>query len=95
MSHLLKFTEWEMNGKWYTNDVNDLAHGSAYWWHPARMLNISLTDYVLLLKNQFHAINFKFLNQRVLTWEWQSYADCHRFTLFINKEAIKRKYFIC
>lgn len=95
MSHLLKFTEWEMNGKWYTNDVNDLAHGSAYWWHPARMLNIPLTDYVLLLKNQFHAINFKFLNQKVLTWEWQSYADCHRFTLFINKEAIKRKYFIC
>lgn len=95
MSHLLKFTEWESNGKWHCNDVSDLGHGSGYWWHPARMLNISLTDYVLLLKDKFHAVNFKFPNQNILLWEWQSYSDCHKFTLFINTEARKRKYFIC
>ena len=73
MSHLLKFTVWEQNGKWHCNDVSDLGHGSGYWWHPARMLGISLTDYVLLLKDEFHAVNFSFPNQKILLWDWQSY----------------------
>lgn len=95
MSHIMKFTEWESNGKWYCNDVSDLAHGSGYWWEPARMLNISLTDYILLLKNKFHATNFKFPEQKILLWDWKSYSDCHNFVRFINQEAKKRKYFIC
>ena len=95
MSHLLKFTVWEQNGKWHCNDVSDLGHGSGYWWHSARMLGISLTDYVLLLKDEFHAVNFSFPNQKILLWDWQSYTDCSRFANFINKEARKRKYFIC
>lgn len=95
MSHIMKFTEWEQNGKWYCNDVSDLGHGSSFWWHPARMLNISLEDYILLLKDKFNAVNFKFPNQKILLWDWQSYSDCHRFMQFINKEAKKRKYFIC
>ena len=95
MSHLLKLSEWEQNEKWHCNDVSDLGHGSGFWWHIPRMLGISLTDYVLLLKDKFHAVNFKFPNQNILLWDWQSYTDCHNFVRFINNEAKKRKYFIC
>lgn len=98
MSHLLKYTEWQSaNGQWHTGDTTRLAKGSNYWWHIPRMLNISLTDYILLLKDKFHATNFKFFpdNECLLLWDWQNYNDCHNFTLFVNREARNRKFFIC
>ena len=96
MNHLLKYSEWESAQGWNSGDISDLAHGSNYWWLPARMLDISLTDYVLLLKNKFNAKNFKyFKDKNLLLWQWESYKDCHSFTLYINSEARKRKFFIC
>ena len=97
MSHLMKFTEWQSAGnKWHTGDVSNLALGSNYWWNVPRMLNMELTDYVLLLKNKFNAKNFTYTKEsNVLLWDWENYADCHRFTIFVNTEAKKRKFFIC
>lgn len=93
--HLLKFSEWESPTGWQCNDVSDLAHGSGYWWIVPRMLNISLEEYVFLLKDKFHATNFKYnKDANVLLWKWNNYQDCHNFTLFVNKEAKKRKFFI-
>ena len=97
MSHLMKFTEWQSagTGEWHTGDLSDLAHGSNYWWNVPRMLNISLTEYILLLKDKFNAFNFRYNSKtNVLFWSWPSYADCHSFTIFVNKEARKRKFFI-
>lgn len=95
MSHLLKFTEWQSATRWHCNDVSDLAHGSGYWWNVPRMLGIELTDYVLLLKNEFHATDFHYNPKyNVLLWKWKNYNDCHRFTLYVNNEAKKRKFFI-
>lgn len=95
MSHLLKLTEWESPTGWHCNDVSDLANGSGNWWNVPRMLNIELTDYVLLLKNKFNAINFTYnTKSNVLSWLWKDYTDCHKFVLFINKEARKHKFFI-
>ncbi len=96
MSHLLKYTEWETATGWHCNDVSDLGAGSGYWWHVPRMLGMELTDYVLLLKDKFNAKNFHYNPKyNVLLWNWESYNDCHAFVLFVNKEARKRKYFIC
>lgn len=95
MSHLLKFTEWESPSGWHCNDVSDLAHGSGYWWNVPRMLNIELTDYILLLKDKFNAVNFTYnIEQNVLLWHWKNYNDCHAFASFVNKEAKKRKFFV-
>lgn len=95
MSHLLKLVEWESPTGWHCNDTSDLAHGSGNWWNIPRMLNISLIDYVLLLKNDFNATDFHYnINYNVLLWKWKTYSDCHKFTLFINKEARKRKFFV-
>ena len=96
MSHLLKFTEWQdILGDWYCNDVSDLGHGSGYWWNVPRMLNMELTDYVLLLKDKFHAKNLKYYKDvNLLVWNWDNYKDCHDFTLFVNRESRKRKFFV-
>ena len=60
MAHLYKVSEWQgASGKWYCNDVADLAGPSAKWYTPARMLGISLCDYVLLLKNEFKVSSMK------------------------------------
>ncbi len=96
MSHLLKYTEWESISGWHCGDVSDLAHGSNYWWLPARMLNLSLTDYILMLINDFHAINFKYYKDtNLLLWHWKNYNDCHKFCLWINRKAREKKFFIC
>lgn len=96
MSHLLKLTEWQtITGKWYTGDVSDLAAGSNNWWLIPRMLNVPLTDYILLLKDKFHANNFYYnMKQNFLTWDWPTRKECHNFTLYVNKEARKRKFFV-
>ena len=92
---LLKYTEWESITGWHTGDVSDLPNGSNYWWHVPRMLNMDVVDYILMLKDKFHAIDFSYSKDKnVLLWQWKNYNDCHIFTRFVNLEARKRKYFI-
>ena len=50
MAHLLKYKEWETPYGWHTGDTTDLANGSNFWWYPARMLEISPSDYVTHIK---------------------------------------------
>ena len=96
MAHLLKLSEWESPTGWHCNDVSDLARGSGYWWHIPRMLDISVTDYILLLKNQYHATDFHYNpDKNVLLWKWENYSDCHSFLLMVNKKAREKKFFIC
>ena len=94
MSHLLKYKEWQTPYGWETGDTSDLAHGSNTWWYPARMLNITPADYVLLLKDTYNAKVRYFPDENLLIFHWKSYSDCMRFTKFINQEAIKRKFMI-
>ena len=96
MTHLYKSSEWQgSSGKWYCNDVSDLAGISGKWWVPARLLNISLTDYILLLKEKFNAtIELYNEDTDVLIFYWDKYSDCHRYMLWINAEARKKKFFI-
>lgn len=93
MSHLMKYSEWQgASGKWYANDISDFKNGSGNWWNVPRMLNMELTDFILLLKNNYNA-NISYHNN-VFLWSWNHYNDCHKFVLFVNSEARKRKFFI-
>lgn len=96
MSHILKLSEWEIAGKWYCADTTDLGAGSGNTWFPARMLNITPADYLLLLKDKFHVKNLKIVGEKCnLIFNFETMTDCHSFVLFINREAKERKYFIC
>lgn len=92
MKQILKFSEWQGGAdEWRCADTTTWTG----WWYPARMLNISVTDYILLLKNKYHAENFYYIKDKnLLIWSWTNYNDCHAFVLFINKEARQRKFYV-
>lgn len=96
MSHVYCCSEWESpTGRWLCNDVKDLAGISGKWWVPARMLGMSLTDYILLLKEEFKAdIDSYNESNDVLLFSWKKYADCHRYVLFINNAAKKANFIV-
>ena len=73
MAHVYKVDEWQSpTGKWHCNDVKDLAGVSGKWWVPARMLGMSLTDYILLLKDEFKAdIESYYEPTDVLLFSWK------------------------
>lgn len=91
MSKFYKSTEWQSSsGRWYANCVDDLANVSGKWWVPARILNLSLTDYIFLLKDTFKATVVKYNKDTdVLIFYWDNYNDAHKYVLYINKEAKK------
>ncbi len=98
MSHVLKLKEWQdttTKNRWFCADVEELGKGSGYWWYPARMLEMPLTDYIALLK-EYGAEGFEFYPRSCfLYFYWADYAKVHKFVLYINKEARKRNYVIC
>lgn len=96
MKHIMKFSEWQdANGKWHTGDCTDLGHNSNVWYNVPRMLGMDLCDFILLLKNEYKASDFSFYEKSgFLTWRWNNYNDCHRYTLFVNREAKKRNFYV-
>lgn len=93
MARPYKATEYQdAIGKWHVGEYSDLAHYSNGWWVPARFLGISLEDWVLKLKNEFHATITAFYpttpcGVSLLLYEWGNYADAHKFLLWLNKQA--------
>ena len=96
MAHLYKTQEWQSpSGKWYCNDTTELAGMASKWWVPARILGISLTDYVLLLKNKYNATIVKYnLEKDILIFYWDKQVDCHKYVLAINAAARKKVFTI-
>jgi hypothetical protein len=92
----MKFTEWQgSSGRWYTGDCNGLPHGSNNWYNVPRMLGMDLCDFLLLLKNKYKASNFwSDKNAELVVWSWKRYEDCHKYTLFVNREAKKRNFHV-
>ena len=96
MAHVYKVSQWQSSsGRWYCNDVADLAGLSAQWWMPARLLGVSLCDYILLLKDKFN-VNYLTYNEEkdVLIFSWDKETDCHKYVLWINSMARKAN-FLC
>ena len=93
---LLKYEEWQSgSGKWYCNDTSDLTSARALWYTPARFLEITLEDYILLLINDFKVDNISFNNNILIySWEKEHYSLCHKFVLWINKKAREKKFIV-
>lgn len=100
MAHMYKTTEWESpTGKWYVADTSDLAHDSAAWWIPARILGISLEEFVNLLINEYHAtIDGWYPNSNkgksLLLFSWKEYKYAHQYLLMINRVARNKNWTI-
>lgn len=93
MAHIYKCEEWESNGKWHCGDVSALAADSNKWWYPCNILNITPVEFVLLLKNTYHASDFHYsLKYDVLSYSFSSLADCRKYKNMINKKAKEQNF---
>ena len=93
MAHVYQMTEWESNGKWLCGDVSALAADSNDWTYPAQILSLSLTDYILLLMNTYHAEVHYSVSGNVLVFYFSTLADCRKFKNYINRKA-REKHFV-
>lgn len=89
---ILTYKEWQsLSGRWYCNDTTKLPK----WWVPARMLNISVEEYIILLYKTFHARIDKYIPETdELIFSWDNQKDCHNFVLYINKQAKQKNFLI-
>ena len=92
--HLYKASEWKGRcGYWYCSDVEDIAHDSGAWWIPARILEISLTDFVKMLINDFNVSYIHYSEEyNFLNYRWESQADMRRYKNMINAAARKKNF---
>ena len=100
MAHLFKCSEWESaSGKWYVADTSDLANDSAAWWIPARMLNLSLVDYINMLIKKYHAIIDGWYpesnkGKSLLIFSFDNYKDAHQYLLDMNRISRQKNWTI-
>ena len=88
--HLYRVSEWQSSGSgvWYCNDVEDLAGISSRWWTPARMLNMPLDEYVVMLVEEFKVDSISYDPEaNVLVFYWKSREACRKYKNWINKKA--------
>lgn len=77
-------------GRWHVGDFTAVGKMSNAWWLPARMMEMSLTDYVLfLIDNKASHITF---DGKTLLFSFDNYADAHAWELRLNKEARNRNF---
>ncbi len=93
--HLYQMTYWEAaSGRWYTNDIKNLASTSAKWYAPMRVLNLKVEDYIKLLLS-FHVIDLRYCDKTdYLAFCFKKEKDEKDFCSYINKAA-KKKNFYC
>ena len=93
MAHLYKATEWKETDHWFCSDIEDLGNWSGAWWIPARILGISLTDFVKILINDFN-VSYIHYNEKYdfLNYYWNNQADMRKYKNMINAAARKKNF---
>ena len=98
MAHILVYKEWQSDtGKWYCNDVSDLGGQSGLWWIPAHLLGMSAPEYVQWLIDNYHPDTMYYnIDKNFLSYGWskEHYSLCHKFVLYINAQARKKKFVV-
>lgn len=92
--HTFKMTEWQTaSGYWCCNDVEDLGKGSGYWWHPARMMEITPAAYVEWVIKNFkpdrvsHSDDCSFVG-----FSWKDQDKMRKYKNHINRIARQKNY---
>ena len=97
MAHLMKYSEWQSpSGVWYCNDTSEIGKSQAgLWWAPARLLDLSLDEYVNLLITKFKPDNISYNQEKnVLVYSWKKQSDMRKFKNWINAEARKKNFIV-
>ena len=60
------------------------------WYYIPRKMGIDLIDWIKILKDEYNAVDIKYcIETDCLIYSFTIYADCHKFTLWVNREARK------
>ena len=88
---LYKMTEWESPcSGWYCGNIDALGKNSNAWWLPARILNLTLTDYIQLLITKYKPDYIHFNKESfLLSFSWVNQAAMRKFKNDINAAARK------
>lgn len=86
---LWKASEWETSSGWHCNCTDNLAGGSSLWYLPARILNISPADLIILMKDKYNAeVNFCGTKDNfIVLFTWEKQSDMRLWKNFINRKA--------
>ena len=96
MSHLYRMTEWESPLGWHCGDVEDLGHGSNYWWLPAKMMGLTPAQYLKYVIDNYkpdsirHSENFSYVG-----WSWKDQSAMRKFKNSMNALARKKNFMVC
>lgn len=86
--HLYKMTHWELSGKYYCNDVQNIGGKSCKWFTPMRILGLSVEDYVKLLIDTFHAEGLKYSKEKdCLIFHFNTEKEAKSFCAYVNSKA--------
>ena len=94
---LYEVSEWQSTGSglYYCNNVKDIAHGSGNWWIPARILNLTPAAFVEFLIKEYKPDKISYNEEKnFLYYAWTTPENCHKWKLYINKQARKVNYII-
>lgn len=87
MAKVYKAVEWESaSGKWHCNDP-DLINRGDQWLIPAKILNMSIVDYLVMMKEKYNAtINIR-EDGGFAYCTWDKQADMRTYKNWINAKA--------
>lgn len=90
---LYKMSEWEDPIGWHCGDVEALGKNSNAWWYPARILNLSLADYITFIIDNYKPDYYYFDKQAFLfAFSWKNQSKMREFKNFINRKARERNF---
>lgn len=86
-------------GRWHVANFDHVGQNSTAWYLPARVLGMSISDYVNMLLNEYHVIPIKWAEydngfDPVFFFRWPDYKTAHSFLLRVNREARKKNFCI-
>ena len=85
--------EWESESGWHCACTDDLAHNSAAWYMPARVLGISPAEFLILLLNEYKPDDFYFNSEKCFCcWTWKSQAAERKYKNMLNSVARKKNF---
>lgn len=99
MKKLFKMDEFESPTGWHVSAFNCVGPNQNYWFWPARVLGISVPEFVHLLIKEYHIIPISYTIydngwQPLFLWHWPNYQTAHSFLLRINREARNKHFYV-
>lgn len=91
---LYRLEEWQgASGIWYCEHTSSFPANVEKWVIPARVLNMSVDDFLRMLIKDFKPDIVTIKNDgSFVSWGWSKQSEMRKFKNFINSEARKKNF---